>query len=116
MTGVQTCALPIAGFTPLLASRVKAVYDSYCKTQGIAQPVRQAVEPAGKAFAEPELVKWLYAYFQKHQEKLVTVSELVKELSGRAGRPAVLKVLQNVSWCSAVDKNTFFYSGKQEEA
>ena len=113
------------GFTPLLASRVKAVYITFCKSEKNAgqentsaagepsesEPPKAAIKAPAvpKTLSEPELVILLHAYFQKNSDRLISVDDAFKAAGGRAKRAEITKILQNVAWCRIVDKGTFFY-------
>ncbi len=113
------------GFTSLLASRVKAVYLTYCKSERNAvqvqeQAVDESAEPERpkaaekapalpKTLSEPELVILLHEYFQKNSDRLISADDAFKAAGGRAKRAEITKILQNVAWCRIVDKGTFFY-------
>ncbi|WP_101910448.1 hypothetical protein [Marasmitruncus massiliensis] len=113
------------GFTPLLASRVKAVYITFCKAgkntdnmQGQTGECPEPEQPKAavkapvlpKTLSEPELVILLHAYFEKNGDRLISIDDACKAAGGRAKRAEIAKILQNVAWCRIVDKGTFFYA------
>lgn len=110
-------------FSPMLISRIQAVYTSYRKSAACipleqAAPVPadvQSCAPAPQppkpkqAVTEPELLKQLKKYFEDNRDSLITLNDAVKAMGGKVKKTQVLNILQNVAWCKAVDKATFFY-------
>lgn len=108
MTDLSNCPFHqlsgVPGISTLLASRVRAVYAVYCKSHAQAPAVPE------KAMTEPELVNFLHRFFAENKESLIRLPDLVKAAGGRAKRGDITKILQQVAWCQAVDKTTFFYA------
>lgn len=104
------------GITPVLASRVKVLFEGYRKAhpeefpKNITQTARKA-SGAGKksGMSELQLATALKEYFEANSHRLITMAEAVKQVAGRAKRSEVAAVLQKASWCQMVDGSTFYY-------
>lgn len=111
------------GITPVLASRVKVLFEGYRKAhpeefpKNIAQTFRQA-SGAGKknGMSELQLATTLKEYFEANSHRLITLAEAAKQVAGRAKRSEVAAVLQKASWCQMVDGSTFYYVPERKTA
>lgn len=109
------------GISPVLASRVKVLYAGYCKAhpeefpQKPAAVTPPAASPRGKSgMSELELATALKEFFEANSERLITVAEAAKQVSGRAKRSEVVATLEKASWCQMVDTSTFYFVPKQQ--
>lgn len=107
------------GITPLLASRVKVLFEGYRKAhpdefqKKSVKPSRK-VSSAGKksGMSELQLATALKEYFEANSHRLITIAEAAKQVAGRAKRSEVVSVLQKASWCQMVDGSTFYFVPK----
>lgn len=112
-------------FTPILITRIKAVYAAYQKQEAekaeAAAPRRRAAEPISLVM-ETQLLLRLREYISNNHFRAVTLDELFRELDGQLKRTRIAKLLADAPWCRQVDRNTYYWSGakaplmQQEEA
>lgn len=101
------------GITSGLLMRIKSLYTAYCKKHPDMH-MGKAPAPRPKRVQVPDagLEMRLQEHFKSHADTLVRIADVCKELSVK--RIDAMKVLQNASWCKAVDGTTFFYGGSSD--
>ncbi len=97
---------------PRVQSMIKAIFVTYGRTHTAEfsarkKPVRKAVQPAVK---EAEIEQELEIYFESNADRLVKITDISKSLSQKVKRCDLLKILERMPCCKAVDAVTFFYS------
>lgn len=99
-------------FSPMLITRIKAVYAAYQKRAAekaeAAAPRRCASTPISLVM-ETQLLLQMRAYLQGHQNASVTLDELFRAADGQLKRTRIVKLLADVPWCCQVDRNTYFW-------
>ena len=97
--------------TPRLLSKIKIIYVSYCKKHSDEfTAVKKPVQSAKSSQAGQEIQKQLELYFQKNEGKLIHITDVLKEVGKKYKRNDIIKMLNEASWCKAVDDTTFFYT------
>ncbi len=102
--------------SPRLLSKIKTVYVMYSKAHAAVfvpgvKAAQKAVKKAAAASTPPvEIEKELEAYFQQNCDKLLHITDIAKTIGKKAKRNDILKILEQASWCKAVDNTTFFYA------
>lgn len=102
--------------SPRLLSKIKTVYVMYSKAHaaefvpGVKAAQKAAKKTASGSFPSAEVEKELETYFQENADKLLHISDIAKCVGKKAKRSDILKILEQVPWCKAVDSTTFFYA------
>ncbi len=99
---------------PRLLSKIKTLYVLYCKAHSseFIQGIKTAQKTAGKAAPDAAIENELELYFQKNADKLIHITDITKSIGKKAKRNDILKILEAVPWCKAVDSTTYFYASK----
>jgi len=101
-------------FSPMLITRIKAVYAAYRKRETekeeSAVPRRRAAQPISLV-VETQLLLKLREYIANNCFRTVTLDELFRELDGQLKRTHIAKLLADAPWCRQVDRNTYFWDG-----
>ena len=99
-------------FSPMLITRIKAVYTAYQKSAAekaeAGVPRRRAAAPISLVM-ETQLLLQMRAYLQGHQDATVTLDELFHAAGGQLKRTRMVKLLADAPWCCQVDRNTYFW-------
>lgn len=97
-------------FTPMLITRIKAVYAAYQKQHSEKEevPVRRGAQTMSLVM-ETQLLLRLREYVGNNRFRAVTLDELFRELDGQLKRARIVKLLADAPWCSQVDRNTYFW-------
>lgn len=97
-------------FTPMLITRIKAVYAAYQKqhAEKVEAPVRRGSQTISLVM-ETQLLLRLREYIGNNRFRAVTLDELFREVDGQLKRSRIAKLLSDVPWCSQVDRNTYFW-------
>lgn len=95
-----------------LLSKIKMIYILYCKQHPAEfRVVKKAMSrPVKGAVPDGEIEKELQTYFQDNCDKLIHISDISKSVGKKVKRSDIVRVLNQVPWCKAVDDTTFFYS------
>lgn len=100
-------------FSPMLITRIKAVYAAYQKQQAekaeAGAPRRRTPEPISLVM-ETQLLLKLREYVSANSFRTVTLDELFRALDGQLKRTRITKLLADAPWCRQVDRNTFFWN------
>lgn len=97
-------------FSPMLITRIKAVYAAYQKQHAEKPevPVRRSAQTISLVM-ETQLLLKLREYVGNNRFRTVTLDELFQELDGQLKRSRIVKLLADAPWCSQVDRNTYFW-------
>jgi len=95
----------------LLSSRIKTVFETYRKANPREFIVAKTNTKNTSSMSDVELQIALQQYFKENANHLIVAAEAVKAVNGRAKRADVVRILEQASWCQAVDKGSFYYKG-----
>jgi len=106
-------------FTPMLITRIKAVYTAYRKREAekteAAVPRRRTSQPISLV-VETQMLLQLREYVANNRFRTVTLDELFQELDGQLKRTHIAKLLADAPWCRQVDRNTYFWNESGQTA
>lgn len=94
-----------------LLSKIKTVYVLYGRSHSaeFIQGKKVASKSVKRPLPDAEIEKELELYFQNNSDKLIHIADISKSIGKKVKRNNILRILEQVSWCKAVDNTTFFY-------
>lgn len=101
-------------FSPMLITRIKAVYAAYQKTateKAEASAPRRRSAQAVSLVMETQLLLQMREFLQSNSNRIVTLDELFRAINGQLKRTRIVKLLTDAPWCVQVDRGTYYWNG-----
>lgn len=101
-------------FSPMLITRIKAVYAAYQKSAAekaeADAPRKKAAQPISLVM-ETQLLLQMREFLRTNSGRMVTLDELFRAAGGQLKRTRIVKLLTDAPWCVQVDRGTYYWNG-----
>jgi len=100
-------------FTPMLITRIKAVYTAYQKSvmekAEAAAPRRRASQPISLVM-ETQLLLQMREFLMNNSSRTVSLDELFRAAGGQLKRTRIVKLLSDAPWCGQADRGVYYWN------
>ena len=101
------------GFSPMLITRIKAVYAAYQKSEAekseAAAPRRRTAQPISLVM-ETQLLLQMRDFLMNNNTRPVSLDELFRAAGGQLKRTRIAKLLSDAPWCIQVERGTYYWN------
>lgn len=101
------------GFSPMLITRIKAVYAAYQKSEAekseAAAPRRRAAQPISLVM-ETQLLLQMRDFLWSNSSRAVSLDELFQAAGGQLKRTRIAKLLSDAPWCVQVERGVYYWN------